>query len=211
MVRMEWFVHNYLPSQSDCASMQPTLSILDVGSYNVNGTYKRFFNGVNFTYTGLDIAAGPNVDIVAENPYNWDMLPDESYDVVISGQAFEHIEFFWITMTEIARVLKRGGLVCIIVPRGFGLHRYPIDAYRFDADGIIALARYVNLEPLHASCNLAPPDAPRIWYSDTCSDSMLIARKPSNWTGIIDNKTYKYTDADMERLATGFVKDTLKG
>jgi ubiquinone/menaquinone biosynthesis C-methylase UbiE len=36
-------------------------------------------------------------------------LRSNSVDVVVSGQAFEHIPFVWVSITEIARVLRRGG------------------------------------------------------------------------------------------------------
>lgn len=32
-----------------------------------------------------------------KNPYDWQEIETDSFDLVISGQAFEHIEFFWIT------------------------------------------------------------------------------------------------------------------
>jgi len=183
------------------------MALLDVGSYDVSriGTYGYLFKeaGANFEYTGLDLDAGPNVDIVAVKPYHWDMIPDESYDVVISGQTFEHMEFFWLAMGEIARVLKRGGLACVIAPRGFALHRHPIDAYRFDADGMVALARYAQLKPLHASTNLAPPGADNLWFYG--NDSMLVAEKPLEWAGIVDHTTYEYRDADLRSLATGMI------
>lgn len=74
---------------------------------------------------------GPNVDVVLKNPYDWDAIESDSFDLVISGQAFEHIEFFWKTMEEMTRVLKKDGLLCLIAPNGFGEHRYPVDCYRF--------------------------------------------------------------------------------
>ncbi|MBK8700530.1 MAG: methyltransferase domain-containing protein [Saprospiraceae bacterium] len=155
--------------------------VLDVGSYDVNGSYKHLFPIDKFDYKGLDMAEGPNVDIFIENPYIWKNLETDSFDVVISGQAFEHIEFFWLTLAEMTRVLKKGGLLCIIAPNGFGEHRFPVDCYRFFTDGMISLARFVNLEPLHAHTNLAPTKDSDEWFSDTCADSMLIARK--NYSG----------------------------
>ena len=77
--------------------------ILDVGSAIVSTRKKRgdlSYRGLlkydDMDYTGLDIVAGKNVDLVVENPYKWMELNDNSFDIVISGQAFEHIEFFWI-------------------------------------------------------------------------------------------------------------------
>ena len=169
--RMKWFAENYLDSKKN-------RNILDVGSFDVNGTYKEIFKKSVFDYKGLDMEKGPNVDIVPENPYKWTEISDDTFDVVISGQALEHIEFFWLTIAEIVRVLKKDGLLCIIAPNGFDEHRYPVDCWRFFTDGMVALARYNQLEILHVHTNSAPSTKEHGWYSADCADSMLVARKP---------------------------------
>jgi len=129
-------------------------------------------------YFILDIKAGNNVNIVLDSPYDWDKIETDYFNMVISGQAFEHIEFFWITMIEMTRVLKKDGVVCIIAPFGFGEHKYPVDCFRFTSDGLIALAKYVGLD---------------ILYSKTIGkDSVIIAKKLySGPTKCIDVKNYK--------------------
>lgn len=200
-LRMEWFVKTYL------AEARP-MTVLDVGSCAIegSGSYKPLFQQDKFSYKGLDIEAGANVDIVAATPYLWPMIPDKSIDAVISGQTFEHNEFFWFTVREMVRVLKDEGLLCIIAPRNAPIHRFPVDVYRFDADGMIALARFGGLDPLHASTNLAPADAPLEWFDEFNGDSMLVARKPADWAGFADPATYKFEPADMDALKTGFVR-----
>jgi hypothetical protein len=42
----------------------------------------------------VDLSAGPNVDVVLRDPYDWRELSAASADVVIFGQTFEHTEFF---------------------------------------------------------------------------------------------------------------------
>jgi SAM-dependent methyltransferase len=106
------------------------LKIADLGSYDVNGSYRSLFSESAWFYQGLDVSAGPNVDIVLNDPYSWRALSSNSIDVVISGQAFEHIEFFWLTALELSRVLKPGGLCCLIVPSGGHEHRYPVYCWR---------------------------------------------------------------------------------
>jgi SAM-dependent methyltransferase len=182
------------------------LKILDVGSCDVNGTYKDLFPEELFEYQGLDMAPGPNVDIVPEFPYDWSEIETNSFDVVVSGQAFEHIEFFWLTFAEMTRVLRHGGLMAVVAPHGFGYHRYPVDCYRFYADGLVALAKYANMIPLHASTNAAPLGAPPQWYSQQEDDSFMIAKKPlSAEDYVIDKRKYKPVVTDMETLLTGFV------
>ena len=199
MLRIKYFVDTYLVSDGS------PVSVLDIGSYDVNGSYKRYFNASHFKYTGLDMVNGPNVDIVPKNVYKWKEIADNSYDVVISGQVLEHAEFFWVTVAEMVRVLRPEGLLCIVVPRGFVRHRYPVDCYRFDADGMVAIARYCNIIPLHASCNLAPVGGSLNWYSNEEAHTMLIARKPQDWKSLLDVDKYIFEEPDVQSLTTGFV------
>lgn len=181
-VIIQWFADTY------CSRIvRSPIEVLDVGSLDVNGTFREIFSHCWYNYTGLDIELGNNVDIVPENIYKWDEIPDDSYDVVISANTFEHTEYFWQTMAEMTRVLKQGGLMCIIIPCGYYEHRYPVDCYRFHTDGMIALARYCNLDILHASTNAAPHRNDYEWFSSEFSLSMLVARKPySGKTQLID-------------------------
>ena len=67
--RMKWFVDNWLqPSRLNSTFGKSHLRILDVGSYDVNGSYKTLFTSPTFEYTGLDMESGPNVDIVPATP-----------------------------------------------------------------------------------------------------------------------------------------------
>lgn len=99
---MEKFKNNYL-------NPEDSLNILDIGSYDASDTsynYGRFLREDNWKYRGMDIQEGPNVDIVVSDIYNWIEIEDSSFDVVISGQAFEHMEFFWKAIKEIERILN---------------------------------------------------------------------------------------------------------
>jgi SAM-dependent methyltransferase len=122
-----------------------TLKILDVGSASIEGgvTYRDLFG--NWDYLGLDAEHAPNVDLTVKDPYHWRELADASFDVVVSGQAFEHIEWPWLTIMEIARVLKPAGLAAITAPSAGHVHRYPTDCWRYYPDGFPALAKYAGL------------------------------------------------------------------
>ena len=164
--KMEWFKKTYLSTNNQ-------LNILDVGSLDGKGNYNYsdIFNEKNWTYTGLDFEAGNNDDIVVTDIYNWFEVEDNTYDVVISGQIFEHLEFFWLTMSEIERVLKPGGYVCIIAPSAGPKHGGDMpNCYRFHEGGMKAMAKYVNLEVLHASVDGREVTKP--WH-----DACLVAHK----------------------------------
>jgi len=162
--RMTEFVEKYLKTDGN-------LKILDVGSYDVNGTYKPLFENPNWQYFGLDIEAGPNVDIVVNQDYEWNIK--EEYDIVISGQTLEHVKDMHKFMRTIYKTIKPGGLICIIAPtisdegESFIEHKYPIDCWRIMPDGMKFL--------LEEICDL---DIIKVWKEE--KDCIGIAKKKSN-------------------------------
>ena len=152
------------------------LLILDLGSMDVNGSYRELFDRSPWIYKGVDMAPGENVDIVLQNTWHWKEIPSDSVDVLISGQAFEHIAFFWITMLEVARVLKPGGICCIIAPSSGPQHRYPVDCWRFFPDGMDALARFARLKVLSAE-NRAADAVSTDAKKDMWKDTVLVCQK----------------------------------
>ena len=169
---MEDFRREYLDSRRN-----EKLTILDLGSQDFNGSYRAVLANHRWHYLGVDLTPGPNVDIVLQDAYRWRELKSGSADVLVSGQTFEHTEFFWDTMSEITRVLKPGGLCCIIAPSCGPQHRFPRDCWRIFPDGFAAVARYAHLEVLDVQTQwedlLEYDDENNKWH-----DSVLIARKP---------------------------------
>lgn len=155
---------------------QENLRILDLGSTDIGGCYRPLFDSPQWRYTGVDLAAGPNVDVVLSKPYDWREIKSASVDVLVSGQVLEHVEFFWITMLEISRVLREGGIACLIAPSSGYEHRYPVDCWRFYPDGMRALARFARVECLEAYTNWHDIGDPG---SDPWHDSVLVLRKPA--------------------------------
>lgn len=198
--RMRWFVLQYVAPTIINADKQ--VKVLDVGSCDTAYAYNAVFSDPVFNYVGLDMVPGKNVDLVLPYPYDWSTIPTDEYDVVISGQAFEHIEFFWVTFSEMVRVLKPGGLLCLIVPANYMQHRYPVDCYRFSTDAMVALVRYNCLQLLHASTDCAPSKSPkyqlvRQWTTNELQDTMLVAKKP--YAGLPqypDSSTYQCVALD---------------
>jgi SAM-dependent methyltransferase len=118
--------------------IKPGSSVLDVGGADVNGSYRPLFEDCK--YTSLDYQ---NADIVVTG-YEWP-IADDVFDAVVSGQTLEHDGWFWVTLQNIARVLKPGGHAIIIAPSKGEVHRYPVDCYRFLPDSMDALARWAKL------------------------------------------------------------------
>jgi len=114
-------------------------TILDVGSAQLPGhrSYRELFDG--YDYTGMDVEAGENVDVVGYESLG-------TYDVVISGQVMEHIARPWEWLKHLEGLYRH--YICIIAPNRWGEHRYPIDCYRFLPDGMLALFNYAGIVPL---------------------------------------------------------------
>jgi SAM-dependent methyltransferase len=79
--------------------------VLEIGSLNVNGSFRSLFN--NCDYTGVDIVAGPDVDVVMKGH---EFTSEEEFDVVCSGECFEHDEYWKDTLNNMYSLLKKGGL-----------------------------------------------------------------------------------------------------
>lgn len=104
-------------------------AVLEVGSMNINGSVRSLFTGVS-GYTGIDIREGPGVDFIM-NAHEI-RFPDESFGLVICLEMLEHDDEFWLSMKEMGRVLKHGGIL-MLTARGNGFlpHEFPHDYWRF--------------------------------------------------------------------------------
>lgn len=111
--------------------------LLDVGSYDVNGTYRPIAESLGLSYFGVDMAEGPNVDLVI-CAYELSSL-NRTFDIVLSGQALEHMETPWLAVEEMRKVLKPGGWLILTAPAAWPYHPYPLDCWRIRVGGMRAL------------------------------------------------------------------------
>lgn len=80
--------------------------VLDVGGGDINGNNRHYFR--NCEYRANDVVQAPNVTIVAKTS---DLtFADETFDVIISSECFEHDMYYKESFQTIARMLKPGGL-----------------------------------------------------------------------------------------------------
>lgn len=152
---MEEFVRRYLP-----VLKKETVTVADIGSCDRNGCYRQLFN--SHVYTGLDLHEGENVDrIVEEYAYG-----DIQYDVVVSGQVMEHVEDLVRWRDAIVRLVRPGGLLCIIAPHTWPHHAVPSiglkDCWRIFPDGMRWLFRELDI----LVCEM------------NGSDTWIVARRP---------------------------------
>jgi SAM-dependent methyltransferase len=83
------------------------VNVLDIGSFDCNGTQREHFS--NCEYVGIDLEEGPGVDVVSSgHEYN---APDSYFDTIISCECFEHNPYYGETLQNSLRMLKPGGLL----------------------------------------------------------------------------------------------------
>lgn len=136
-------------------SQKKKIKILEVGSLvmsknsdPLSGSFRRYFKDPRFEYIGVDIKAGPGVDVVSDNLYKYP-FEDNSFDVVLSGSTLEHVEDTHKWIREIARVTN--DLVWILVPNFCKEHRHPVDCWRILPDGMrFLLATIADMEVLYS-------------------------------------------------------------
>lgn len=81
--------------------------VLEVGSLDINGSIRGWF--ADCDYTGVDVAGGPGVDLVAQGQ---DLdFPDGSFDTAVSAECFEHNPHWSATFANMVRMVRPGGLV----------------------------------------------------------------------------------------------------
>jgi SAM-dependent methyltransferase len=123
-------------------------TILDIGSLAVSKqpSYKEIVTSPKWHYTGTDIVAGNNVDVIMTSPVDLPFLV-HSFNVVISGQTLEHVEFPYALVQDAYRVLLPGGLIFLVAPGGGKEHHKP-DYWRILPDGMRAILKNTGFDVL---------------------------------------------------------------
>jgi SAM-dependent methyltransferase len=111
---------------------KPGIRILEIGSREVAGVShaRRGFDKAQ--YVGFDYYPGRNVDIVGDaHKLSSYFKEDEQFDIVYSSACFEHFAMPWVVATEIAKVLKVGGIVFVETHFSFRSHERPWHFFQF--------------------------------------------------------------------------------
>lgn len=117
------------------------------------------------TWTTTDIAAGAEVDIVADLQTMWQTY-SEKFDGIFCPAVLEHIERPWVAMYSMGQLLAAGGVLFIQTHQTFPLHGYPDDFYRFSTAALRSLCFDAGLTVLACEydepCSIVPAGE-RVW------------------------------------------------
>ena len=123
-------------------------TILDIGSYDLHGYNARQIFDKGWVYKGVDIAPGPNVDMVVSTS---SLEPIGQFDVVISLNTMEHVENPFTLFSFAVNNLRPGGYMFIMAPFSCEFHRHPVDCWRYTPDTFDYMCRLNNLKLVESS------------------------------------------------------------
>jgi methyltransferase family protein len=116
----------------------PESRVLEIGPDRFPSTYQKIMPHATRAWDTVDIYDSKNLTYPNAGEYAFP-IPDDTYDVVISGQVIEHVKKIWCWIKEVERVCKKGGHVMIINPVSWPYHTHPVDCWRIFPDGMRAL------------------------------------------------------------------------
>lgn len=145
-------------------------TVLDVGSYDVNGNYREFFDRTKTEYIGIDLRPGLNVDIVVDD-FSPLPLPADGigWQMVVSGSTLEHCRNPFRLVKRIRDAMAPGALFICTTPFCWHYHEHPIDCFRFAPEGMRSICDEAGLETVEAYM---------VEIRSLRVDTYLVARRP---------------------------------
>ena len=151
--------------------------IIEVGSHDVNGSLRPIIESWKpASYIGVDIQAGPGVDVVCRAETIVDAFGKESFDVVISTDLLEHVRKWRTVISNIKHICRANGILVITTrSRGFHYHGYPYDFWRYEL---------ADMEYIFSDCIIERLEKDRL-----APGVFLRARKPKDF---VDKELAEY-------------------
>jgi len=97
---------NFFKCQPDKIKLK-NLKVLELGSLNINGGVRDFIEPLCDEYVGLDLQAGPGVDVVMSSHQ---YVKPNYFDFVVTTETFEHNEHWKETLIVSWENLVPGGV-----------------------------------------------------------------------------------------------------
>ncbi len=161
---VEFFINNV--SKEDFQDKR----ILEVGSCYVNGSVRPFIENYLSPreYIGVDIQKGLHVDEVVPAERILEHFGKGSFDTVVTTEMLEHAPDWRLVINNLKAVLRHNGVLYLTTrSRGYPLHSYPYDYWRYEIEDMKAIFAdfVISVEK--------DKEVPGVF---------LRARKPKDWT-----------------------------
>lgn len=118
---------------------KPGMKILEIGSREVTGASTARQAFAQASYTGFDFYPGRNVDVVGDAHKLSSYFKGQQFDIIYTSACFEHFAMPWVVATEIAKLLKVGGIIFVETHFSYSAHERPWNFFQFSDMGMKAL------------------------------------------------------------------------
>jgi len=128
------------------------MRVLEIGSREVTAPSEARRRFAKAEYVGFDFYPGRNVDIVGDaHRLSSYFGKGEQFDIIFSSACFEHFAMPWRVATEIARMVKVGGLVFVETHFSFSSHERPWHFFQFSDMALkVLFSRSLGFECIEA-------------------------------------------------------------
>lgn len=113
------------------AALPPDSTVLEIGSRARSAVNRRAQIPAHLRYVGVDLFAGPNVDLAGDVHELDTIVGDRRFAAAFSFSVFEHLAMPWKAVLALNRVLAPGGIVFTATHQTWPLHDEPWDFWRF--------------------------------------------------------------------------------
>src|SRR5690349_11209449 len=159
-----WFVTQF--AIESARALPARSKVLDAGAGE--GAYKHYFR--HCEYYAVDLGIGDErwnyteLDCVA----SLECLPftNQTFDAIVCTQVLEHLAHPWLSLGELARILKCGGRLYLTAPQAHCEHQTPYDFFRYTSFGLTSLLTEagfssIQLRPFGGMCTRWAYELPR--------------------------------------------------
>lgn len=123
-------IDEHLKTALKLLSGKKKIRILEIGPEGNPREY--IFKGINHEYFAIDFDQEKVKDnVIIGNIEDCPEIKDESFDLIISVDVFEHISRPWLAGKEIGRILKKGGVTYHTTLFSWRYHKDPEDYWRY--------------------------------------------------------------------------------
>lgn len=131
---------------------KPEIKVLEIGPFGNPSAYQKIINDNSIEWQTLNLANSTleemgnkdHLTILTNDPYNYP-LPDNHFNIVLSGNVMEHVEDINRWYKELKRIVRPGGYIITVMPLSWPYHEAPKDCWRIYPDGFSSIITSAGL------------------------------------------------------------------